>query len=145
MSEETQRYASALWALIDYVLNSILFLLIGLEVLIINPSPRNFALGVVAIPIALVARWSAVSLPLLIPFGRNLNPRYVPFLTWAAVRGGISVALALSLRNVGAKPAILAATYAVVLFTIIVQGLTLPLVAKRLDLEAGGDKSTPGE
>ncbi|WP_298957158.1 sodium:proton antiporter [uncultured Methylobacterium sp.] len=132
MSEETQGYVSSLWTLIDEVLNSVLFLLIGLEVLVLRFEAGGLVLAACAVPIVLLARLVAVSMPLLIfRWGGNLSPHNVPFLTWAGVRGGISVALALSVPENAAKPALLAATYAVVLFTIVVQGSTLGMVARR--------------
>lgn len=132
MSEETQGYVSSLWTLIDEVLNSVLFLLIGLEVLVLRFQVSGLALAACAAPIVLVARLVAVTTPvLLFRWGGNLSLDNVPFLTWAGVRGGISVALALSMPESEAKPAILAATYAVVLFTIVVQGATLGFVARR--------------
>ncbi len=97
MSEETQGYVSSLWTLIDEVLNSVLFLLIGLEVLVLRFQAGGLVLAACAVPIVLVARLAAVSTPLLaFRWGGNLSPRNVAFLTWAGVRGGISVALALS-------------------------------------------------
>ena len=131
MSERTQGYVSSLWTLVDEVLNSVLFLLIGLEVLVLRFEASSLVLAAAAVPIVLLARLVAVSAPLLaFRWGGNLSARNVPFLTWAGVRGGISVALALSIPESDAKAAILAATYAVVLFTIIVQGSTLGLVAR---------------
>jgi CPA1 family monovalent cation:H+ antiporter len=138
MSEQTERYVSALWTLIDEVLNAMLFLLIGLEVFVLETSPPSLAIGLLAIPIAIFARWVAVAVPLLAPIKDRLNSRYVPFLTWAAVRGGISIALALSLPPGPPKPTIVAATYAVVLFSILVQGPTLASLARRLQLDSGG-------
>ncbi len=132
MSERTQGYVEALWTLIDEVLNSVLFLLIGLEVLVLRFEVSGLALAACAVPIVLLARLVAVSVPLLaFRWGGHLSARNVPFLTWAGVRGGISVALALSLPESGSKSVILAATYAVVLFTIVIQGLTLGTVARR--------------
>ncbi len=132
MSDNTQKYVSALWTLIDEVLNSVLFLLIGLEVLVLRFQVSGLTLAAYAVPIVLLARLVAVTAPvLLFRWGGNLCLGNVPFLTWAGVRGGISVALALSIPDSDAKPAILAATYAVVLFTIIVQGSTLGVVARR--------------
>lgn len=140
LSDETQNYVSAVWTLIDEILNAILFLLIGLEVLLIDREPPSFWFGLAAIPIVLGARFVAVALPVLIPFVNGLDPLAVPFLTWGAVRGGISVALALALPFSDARPAILTATYLVVLFSIIVQGLTLRRLVERLGLtEAGPD------
>ena len=132
MSERTQTYVSALWTLIDEVLNSILFLLIGLEVLVLRFAAASLAIAALAVPIVLLARLVAVSAPLVMfPWSGRLSARNIPFLTWAGVRGGISVALALSLPETPEKPVVLAATYAVVLFTIIVQGSTLGIVARR--------------
>lgn len=131
MSDRTQTYVSALWTLIDEVLNSVLFLLIGLEVLVINVQLPAMGLALLAVPIALFARFLAIAAPTLLPTGGMFDFRNVPFLTWAGVRGGISVALALALPMSDAKSPILAATYAVVLFTIVVQGSTLPWVARR--------------
>ncbi len=132
MSERTEGYVSSLWTLIDEVLNSILFLLIGLEVIILRFDLPVIATAVLGIPIALAARLVAVSTPvLLFRWTGTLSGRNIPFLTWAGVRGGISVALALSLPDDPSKSLVLAATYAVVLFTIVVQGLTLGAVARR--------------
>ena len=132
MSDQTQKYLFALWTLIDEILNSVLFLLIGLEVLILRVEKPALLIAVAAIPIVLVARLVAVAIPpIVFPWGKLMSVRNVPFLTWAGVRGGISVALALAVPEGPAKPAILAATYAVVLFSIIVQGSTLGFVARR--------------
>jgi CPA1 family monovalent cation:H+ antiporter len=132
MSDRTQGYVTSLWTLIDEILNSVLFLLIGLEVIILRFSPGAFGLALMAIPIALAARLAAVSTPvLLFRWTGSLSSRNIPFLTWAGVRGGISVALALSLPEHPEKSVVLAATYAVVLFTIVVQGTTLGRVARR--------------
>jgi len=132
MSDRTQGYLFGLWTVIDEILNSVLFLLIGLEVLVLSFNRVSLDLAAVAIPIVLLGRLLGVSLPLLV-FGwrRPMSLWNVAFLTWAGIRGGISVALALSLPEGSAKPGILPGTYAVVLFSIIVQGLTLERVAKR--------------
>jgi CPA1 family monovalent cation:H+ antiporter len=132
MSDRTRTYVSALWTLIDEVLNSVLFLLIGLEVLVLRFEPGALGLALAAVPIVLLARVISVSTPLvLFRWSDKLSARNVPFLTWAGLRGGISVALALALPDSPSKSAILAATYAVVLFTIVVQGSTLGIVARR--------------
>ncbi len=132
MSDRTQSYVSALWTLIDEVLNSVLFLLIGLEVLVLRFEHAALGVAAAAVPIVLCARLVAVSAPLLLfPWSGRLSARNIPFLTWAGVHGGISVALALSLPDVPEKVTLLTATYAVVLFSIVVQGSTLGLVARR--------------
>jgi Na+:H+ antiporter len=131
MSERTEGYVSALWTVIDEVLNSVLFLLIGLEIVVLPFVAAAIRLALCAIPIVLIARFIAVSPPLLWPAWRSkLSVRNVPFLTWAGVRGGISVALALSLPESPHRTAILMATYAVVLFSILMQGSTLPAFAR---------------
>lgn len=131
MSDRTQTYVSALWTLVDEVLNSVLFLLIGLEVLVLRFDASDLGLAAMSIPLVILARGVAVTVPLLLfRSSQRLTARNVPFLTWAGVRGGISVALALSLPESEHKPALLAATYATVLFSIIVQGSTLGVVAR---------------
>ena len=132
MSERTQGYLFALWTLIDEILNSVLFLLIGLETLILRFDLRSLGLAAASIPVVLFARFVSVSVqPLLFGWTQLLSLRNAPFLTWAGVRGGISVALALSIPDSPVKAAMLASTYAVVLFSIIIQGSTLGWVAKR--------------
>ncbi|MBE7201590.1 MAG: sodium:proton antiporter [Parafilimonas terrae] len=143
MSERTQGYVEALWTLVDEVLNSVLFLLLGLEVLVLRFEASGLVLAACAVPIVLLARLIAVSAPLLaFRWSGNLSARNVPFLTWAGVRGGISVALALSLPETASKSVVLAATYAVVVFTIVVQGLTLGPLA-RLTLEVPSEGNAP--
>ncbi|ANN58732.1 sodium:proton antiporter [Mesorhizobium loti NZP2037] len=132
MSDRTQTYLFGLWTLIDEVLNSLLFLLIGLEVLVLRFDPASLLVAAAAIPIVVAARFLAVGAPILVPWvNRLMSGRNVLFLTWAGIRGGISIALALSVPEGTAKPTILAATYAVVLFSVIVQGSTLGYVARR--------------
>lgn len=132
MSERTERYIFAFWTLIDEILNSVLFLLIGLEVLVLRLDPSFGWLVALAVPIVLGARFFAVAVPVL-----ALSTNYVfargtiPVLTWGGLRGGISIALALSIPEVAEKSVLLAATYAVVLFTVIVQGLSLRGVVER--------------
>jgi CPA1 family monovalent cation:H+ antiporter len=126
MSARTREHVDGFWSLIDYVLNAVLFLLIALEVFGVPQGWSAVRAGLVAIPIALTARAVSVALPVLAmrrsgDFIRGI----VPILTWSGLRGGISVALALSLPQFPAKHAILAATYAVVVFSILVQGLTM--------------------
>ena len=133
LSDQTQRYLFGFWTLIDEMLNSVLFLLIGLEVLVLRFEPAFGWLMTVAVPLALVARLVAVSGPVLL-VGRfhSFLRGTIPVLTWGGLRGGISVALALSIPEVAEKSAILAATYAVVIFTLIVQGLSLRALIKRV-------------
>jgi CPA1 family monovalent cation:H+ antiporter len=136
MSEETSRYLTAFWTLIDEILNAVLFLLIGVEVFAITFDLDAFTAGAAAIGLSLAGRFAAVAAPVsvLTPF-RDYSRGVVPIMTWGGLKGGISVALALSLPDSEWKPVILAATYMVVLFSIIVQGLTIAPLAKRLGRE----------
>lgn len=133
MGEETRKYLDAFWKLIDEILNAVLFLLIGVEVFVITFNADFLTAGVVAIGLALLARLTAVFVPIMLlrPF-RNYDRGVVPIMTWGGLKGGISVALALSLPESEWKPIILTATYVVVLFSIIVQGLTIAPLAKRV-------------
>ncbi|MCS0493997.1 sodium:proton antiporter [Ancylobacter sp. MQZ15Z-1] len=135
MSDTTKRYVFGFWTLVDDILNAVLFLLIGLEVLVLRFDPSFAWVGLLAVPLVVVARFLAVagSVTLLARW-QSFARGTIPVLTWGGVRGGISVALALSLTGTDARAPILAATYAVVLFTIIVQGLTLDRVVRRTAL-----------
>ena len=135
MSEHTQETLFSFWEMIDEILNSVLFLLIGLEILVLGLVPQYAFIGAVAIPLVLLARLCAVFVPMkVIGTFKNFTKGAVPVLTWGGVRGGISVALALSLPDNEYKPLILTATYAVVVFSIIVQGLTIKkVVESRVD------------
>ncbi len=133
MSDETRRYVDAFWKLIDEILNAVLFLMIGFEVFAVAFSADYLLAGAAAIGIALVGRFVAVAVPVAIlrPF-RNFNPGVVRIMTWGGLKGGISVALALSLPASEWSPVILTATYMIVVFSIIVQGLTVAPLARRV-------------
>lgn len=141
MSERTREHLDTFWMLIDEVLNAVLFVLIGLEVLLIPFDATWLLVGILAIAVVLGARVIAVGLPVLAlrPL-REFTPHTVKVLTWGGLRGGISVALALSLKSsLGrAAPAayehILLMTYVVVVFSIVVQGLTVKPLLRRLGL-----------
>ena len=125
MSTQTREHVDAFWSMVDYILNAVLFLLIGLEVFGVAAEPRVVIAGIAAIPVALIARWLSVALPIwALGRRRGFIKGLIPILTWTGLRGGISVALVLSLPQFPGKDHILAATYAVVVFSILVQGLT---------------------
>ncbi len=133
LSDETQRYLFGFWTLIDEVLNSVLFLLIGLEVLVIRFSPDFAWMALIAVPLVLCGRFFAVVVPVSALRATHFFIQgTIPVLTWGGLRGGISIALALSIPEVAEKSVILAATYSVVLFTIVVQGLSLRALVKHV-------------
>ena len=129
MSDVTRKRLDNFWELVDEILNAVLFLLIGLEVLILTFTSQYLIAGLLAIPMILVARWIAVGVPVqVMKQVREFTPYVVTIMTWGGLRGGISVALALSLPDVPAREPILAITYCVVVFSIVVQGLTIKKV-----------------
>lgn len=136
MSAQTREYVDSFWKLIDEILNAVLFLLIGFEVFAVAFHGEFLMAGVAAILLSLVARLAAVAVPVfaLRPF-REFSKGVVPIMTWGGIKGGISVALALSIPENEWKPLILTATYVVVIFSIIVQGLTITPLANRVGRE----------
>ncbi len=133
MSEQTRDYVLTFWTLIDEILNSVLFLLIGLEVLVVAESIDHFGVALLAIPVTLFARALSVTIPIaILARWETFTRGAVPVLIWGGLRGGIAVALALSLPDNQYKAAILSITYGVVLFSIIVQGLTVKPLVKRM-------------
>jgi CPA1 family monovalent cation:H+ antiporter len=133
MSDKTRDHVQKFWSLLDEILNSALFLLIGFEVFALSISGNVVALMIIAIPLTLAARFISVATPLtLLSLKHDFTKGAIPVLTWGGLRGGISVALALSLPESAFKETILATTYGVVIFSIVVQGLTVKFVVKRM-------------
>jgi CPA1 family monovalent cation:H+ antiporter len=133
MSDITRDYVTKFWEMIDEVFNAVLFLLIGFEMLIIPFNYDLLLLGLVTILIALFSRFISVAIPVVILKRKNTFERNAVFiLTWGGLRGGISIALALSLPGADYKPVIVTVTYIIVLFSILVQGLTIGKIAGRL-------------
>ena len=136
-SAQTMRYVDDFWELIDEVLNSVLFVLIGLEVMILTISGSILIAGLLAIPLVLTARAVSTGLPLaaLARF-RTWSPGVVAILTWGGLRGGVSVAMALALPHGEARDVLVTVTYIVVVFSILVQGLTLGSVIRAIGRRA---------
>ena len=133
MSDTTQDYLIKFWELIDEILNAVLFLLIGLEVIALALEGRLVIAGICAIFVVLAARAISVGIPLkAMKRMIDMGPLAFPTLVWGGLRGGISVALALSLPDNPIRTVILAATYAVVLFAVIVQGGSIGWLIERI-------------
>jgi CPA1 family monovalent cation:H+ antiporter len=126
MSDKTREHLDTFWELIDEILNAVLFVLIGLEILVVSLTGTRMLLGLIAIPVALAARFVSIGVPVtLMKRLRTYSPRIIRILTWGGLRGGISVALALSLPKGPERDTFLTMTYTVVLFSLVVQGLTI--------------------
>jgi len=132
MSEITEKYVDKFWELVDVILNAILFVLIGLELLVLTFEGSYVLAGFLAIPIVLLSRYIAIWPPIQI-FKKKLEfvPKTNLIMAWGGLRGGISIALALSLTGDMHRELFLVMTYIVVFFSILVQGLTVGPMAKR--------------
>ena len=131
MSVETRYHIETFWSLVDELLNSLLFLAIGFEVVAITITGPIVGVAALAVPVVLLARWLSVAGPItLLAVRREFTQGAISVLTWGGLRGGISVALALSLPPSDYKPVILAVTYGVVVFSIVIQGLTIERVVR---------------
>lgn len=133
MSDVTRDYLGKFWELIDETMNAVLFLLIGLEMLVVDIDNRVLILGGLSIIVVLFARWLAVVFPVfLLKRWVNFERHAIAMLTWGGLRGGISVALALSLPVDMFRNEFVSLTYIIVIFSIIAQGLTIGKLAKRV-------------
>lgn len=132
-SKTTHNYVDKFWELIDVFLNAILFVLIGFELLIITINGEYILLGVIAIPVTLLARYIALAGPIFV-FNKKLDfiPKTDIIMTWGGIRGGISIALALSLDPQMERDLFLTVTYVIVVFSIIGQGLTIGPLIRRI-------------
>ncbi|MFO1013518.1 MAG: sodium:proton antiporter [Caulobacteraceae bacterium] len=132
MSEKVHRYLFSFWEVVDDVFNSVLFLLIGLEVLVLSFHLGNAALALVAIPAALLGRFVSLGIPIVgLSRLQTFDRGVIPTMTWGGLRGGVSVALALSLPDTEVKPLLLTCAYAVTVFSIVAQGLSFKQVVRR--------------
>lgn len=126
MSHHTREHVDAFWNMVDEILNAVLFLMLALQVFAVPTGPQVFLAALLVVPVALAARFVSVAVPVT---AMSLRGRYingiVPILTWSGLRGGISVAMVLSLPRFPAHDYLLACTYAVVVFSILAQGLTV--------------------
>jgi len=141
MSEVSKDYLDKFWELIDEILNAILFLIIGFELLIIPDLTLYWKIGMVCILIVLLARFLSIWIPTkLIPFKNNkFDKKTITILVWGGLRGGVSIALALSIDEGLNKNIFLAITYFIVLFSIIIQGLTVGRLTSTKELRRSVD------
>ena len=131
MGDTTREHMETFWSVVDEVLNSLLFVAIGFEVIVVTVTGQTVGAALLAIPVVLFARWVSVAAPItLLSMRQEFTRGAISVLTWGGLRGGISVALALSLPTSTVKPVLLATTYAVVIFSIVVQGLTVGRVVR---------------
>lgn len=136
MSDETRDYLGKFWHLVDEILNAVLFLFIGLEMLIIKINSTVMLIGAISILIVLLARWISVIFPvLLLRYKIKFENNAIAILTWGGLRGGISVALALSLSAGMHRDEFVLITYIIVVFSILVQGLTIGKLAQKLQVK----------
>ena len=131
MTETTRQHLMTFWRFVEEILNALLFLTIGLEIAAIDLDRRSVIAMAIMIPTVLVIRWLSVAVSAL-PLNLHLPRRYgsLLILTWGGLRGGLSVAMALSLPDSPNKASILTIAYGIVVFSIVVQGLTLAPVAR---------------
>jgi len=133
MSSITKDYLNKFWELIDEILNAILFLFIGFELLIIHNITDYWLIGMCCILIVLFSRFLSIYIPVvLIPFKNKFSSGTIKVLVWGGLRGGVSIALVLSMDEGPYKPLLVGITYFVVVFSIIVQGLTVGKLAKKV-------------
>lgn len=133
MSPGTRRRLDDFWELIDELLNSVLFVLIGLEVIQVTFGQNHWLAGLIAIPIVLLARTAAIVLPMKALASRvDFSQHAATLLVWGGLRGGISIALALSLPESATRDTLVAITYTVVVFSMLGQGMSFPWLLRRL-------------
>ena len=133
LSESNRYHFNKFWELVDEVLNAVLFLLMGFEMVVVKLNGLIVVIAITCILLVLLARWISVALPVLVLKARMKFERHaIAILTWGGLRGGLSIALALSLPAGNYKDLFVSITYTIVIFSIIVQGLTIGPVYKRL-------------
>jgi monovalent cation:H+ antiporter, CPA1 family len=137
MSDTTRDYLEKFWEVLDDILNTLLFMLIGLEIVVVDFKMGYILLGLVVTVMLMIARFISLWLPIQLFFMRKAFPLpQIKIMTWGGLRGGIAVALALSLPPSAFKDILVTVTFVVVLFSILVQGLTIDGLIKRLDKRA---------
>lgn len=139
MSQRTREHLFSFWELLDEVLNLVLFGLIGIKLVALSDSSGSWWAAALMVPVVLASRWLSVGIPswMLRPLSPERTPHSVKVLTWGGLRGGISIALALSLPSFEGRETLVMATYAAVLFSLLVQAPTLGWLLHRLGVGSG--------
>lgn len=134
MSKITENYVDKFWELIDILLNTILFVLIGMEILVLSFETNYVVAGLIAIPVVLICRYLSLIVPVKL-FEKKLDfvPNTSLIMTWGGLRGGVSIALALGLTDTMHREFFLVVTYVVVVFSIIIQGLSIGKLVQKLN------------
>jgi len=134
MSANSRDYLNKFWELIDEILNALLFMLMGFEMLVIPANEGIALVSVATVFIVLIARWVSVAVPMVtFRFRNSFENRAITILSWGGLKGGLSIAMALSLPQEMYKDQFVAMTYTVVVFSIIVQGLSIGKIARRFN------------
>lgn len=148
MSESTRAHLFPFWGLLDELLNLVLFGLIGLEVVALSLQLNHLWVGLAALPIVLIARWISVGAPTMaLRRFIDVSPHAIKIMTWGGLRGGISIALALTLPDFAGRDIVIGATYTVVIFSLLVQATTLGAVIKALNVggqDGSAEPASPG-
>jgi CPA1 family monovalent cation:H+ antiporter len=144
MSDNTRMYLDGFWKLVDEILNAVLFMMIGLTVLLLPFHRGMVTAALIAVPVVLAARWISVAIPVTaLGRFRKSTPHSIKILTWGGLRGGLSIAMALSLPPSGGRDILLGMTYAVVACSILVQGMTFGPLLRRLERGRDRARRTP--
>lgn len=135
MSDITARYVDGFWELIDEILNALLFVLIGLELLVIQTDRKIILVAIIILGITIITRYISIFIPSIsVRLKERITQKTRLILTWGGLRGGISIALALSINPEFNKEIWVTITYVIVCFSILVQGLTIGKLAKKIQL-----------
>jgi CPA1 family monovalent cation:H+ antiporter len=141
LPQKMRRHLDLFWELLDEILNAVLFMLIGLEIMVITISVPHLAIGFMTVIAVLIGRFVSVALPVfLMRFRYKFEEGTIRLMTWGGLRGGISIAMALALPPGHEKELILAMTYLVVVFSILFQGTTFRHIAKAIRKEPSSNQ-----
>ncbi|MBX3181120.1 MAG: sodium:proton antiporter [Polyangiaceae bacterium] len=144
LSERAARDLDIVWTFIDETLNALLFLLIGLEIFAIDSRLLYLEAGGILVVVVLFARWVGVGLPILVLRSRrSIDTGAIRVLTWGGLKGGVSVALAMKLPEFDGRAAVLTVTYVIVIFSVVVQGLTVGRLIRRIAAESAQSPEEP--